>query len=186
MIALTWVLDLPRATDIAAVRTRLEQGGTLGRPDGLLAGFFGVAEAGVEDASQSAIAHVSVWANSSRMGKFLWSDTMASFERDFARPSGRLWSVTSVQLDRARLANGTHLGLATAPGAVNGNLPDRVKGHMAATGLALAGRSTALSCRGIDPSTWDEASIEVWTGRPRGYAGRLFAVANAYAPPVAH
>ena len=186
MIALTWVLDLPRATDMTAVRARLEEGGALGQSDGLLAGLFGVAEAGVEEASQSAIVHASVWANSSRMGKFLWSDAMASFERDFARPSGRLWSVTSVQLDRARLANATHLGLATTSGGVTGNLADRVTQHMAATGLALAGRSTALACRGLDPATWDEASIEAWTGRPRKYEGRLFAVVSAFTPPLAH
>ena len=36
---------------------------------------------------------------------------MTAIERDLARPSGRLWSVTSVQLDRGKFAKASHLGL---------------------------------------------------------------------------
>ena len=186
MIALTWVLALPRATDMARVRARLEHdGAVLSQSDGLLAGLLGVSEAGVENASHSAIAHASVWANSSRMGQFLWSDTMVTFERDFARPSGRLWSVTSVQLDRSRLVDATHLGIAKTSAAPAGTLPAIVDEHKAGAARSMVGRSTALACRGVDPATWDEGSIDAWTGRPRTFAGSVFSVVSVAAPAPA-
>ena len=186
MIALTWVLALPRATDMARVRARLEHdGAALAQSDGLLAGLLGVSEAGVENASHSAIAHASVWANSSRMGQFLWSDTMVTFERDFARPSGRLWSVTSVQMDRSRVFDVTHFGFSMASAAATGTLPTLVDEHKATTARAMVGRSTVLACRALDPATWDEASIDAWTGRPRAHDGSLFSVVSVVAPAPA-
>lgn len=178
MIAWTWVLDVPRGTRLDGVAART--GEALGESEGLLAGLVAVAEAGVEDAPQTALALVSVWANGSRLNAFVWGDAMASLERDLARPSGRLWSVTSVQRDRERLLKATHAGLAvSAP--MTAPLAERVDAHRGEVGRALAGRSTALACRGLDPHTWDEASIDAWTGRPRAYAGRVFSVVRAAA-----
>ena len=61
-------------------------------------------------------------------------------------------------------------------------LAARVEDHKGAVGQALAGKSTALALRGLDVATWDEVSVDVWTGRPRSYAGRVFKVVAAAAP----
>ncbi len=182
MIALTWVLDLPAATDMGAVRALGSRTGeALAESDGLLAAVVGVAEAGVEDATHNALALATVWANSSRMNAFVWGTAMAGIERELARPSGRLWSVSSVQLDRAKLAKATHLGLTRAA-ASGAPLASRVDAHKGEVGRAVAGKSTALALRGLDVDTWDEVSVDAWTGRPRAYAGRVFQVVAAAAP----
>jgi hypothetical protein len=182
MIALSWTLDLPRATDAGALRsTGSALGSALGESDGLLAGIVGVTGAGIDGAAHTSIALLSVWSNSSRLSRFLWSDAMATFERELARPSGRLWAVSSVQLDRTRLAKATHCGLTVTHTPPDAPLAARVDAHRAAVDRALAGRSCALACRGLDAATWDEASLDAWTGRPRAYDGKVFEVVAAVA-----
>ena len=182
MIALTFVLDLPRGTDMASVRALAGRTSeALAASDGLLAGVLGVAEVGVEEATQNSLCIATIWANSSRMNAFAWGEAMTAIERDLARPSGQLWSVSSVQLDRGKVAEASHLGL-TRVAANQMPLAARVEGHKGAVGLALAGKSTAMAFRGLDLATWDEVSVDVWTGRPRAYAGRVFKVVNATAP----
>ena len=183
MIALTLVTDLPRTTPMNAVRDRARADGrALAGSDGVLAAFAAVAEVGVEGATHNSFAIVSVWANSSRMSAFLWGETMASIERDLARPSGRLWAVTSVQLDRARVLKATHVGITVVAAAQDRALATRVDDHKGAVSRALAGKSTALAARGIDVASWDECALDAWTGRPRTYAGRVFQVVSAAAP----
>ena len=182
MIALTWVIDLPRGTDGRSVRSLAGRTGeVLAQSDGLLAGVVGVAEVGVDDATQNAFALATVWANSSRVNAFVWGGAMAAIERELARPSGRLWSVTSVQLDRAKFAKSTHLGLVRTA-ATGASLSARVEEHKGEVGRALAGKSTALALRGLDVASWDELEVSVWTGRPRSFAGRVFQVVSAAAP----
>ena len=182
MIALTYVLDLPRATEMGAVRAIASRtGDVLAESDGLLAGVVGVAEAGVEEASQNSLVLTTVWANSSRMNAFVWGTAMAGIERELARPSGRLWAVSSVQLDRAKLAKASHVGVTRTAGNSE-SLAARVDAHKGEVGRAAAGKSTALALRGLDVATWDEVSVDAWTGRPRAYAGRVFQVVAAAAP----
>ena len=71
MIALTYVLDLPRVTEMGGVRALASRTGeALAESDGLLASLVGVAEAGVEEATHNSLVLASVWANSSRMNAF--------------------------------------------------------------------------------------------------------------------
>ena len=180
MIALTWFLDLPLATDASLVRAHAARlGAALDDTDGLLAGVVGVAEAGVDGETRNRLALISLWGNSSRMAQFLWSDAVAGIERELARPSARLWSVTTARLDGKRIASPTHAGVSVTP-AANHPLADRVAEHRGAADRAIAGRSTALSARGFDTASWEEVSVDVWTGRPRTYDGIVVPVASVH------
>lgn len=183
MIALTWVIDLPRTAPSAEAHAHAQTlGAALAASDGLLAGITAVGEAGQEGADNNAYASFTIWANSSRLSAFLWGDAMASVERDFARPSGRLWAVSSVQMDRAKLLNSTHAGLLVTAATPGQTLKAIVDDHKGSASRSVAGRSTGLACRGLDVSSWDEAQIEAWTGRPRGFEGRVFQVVTAAVP----
>ena len=180
MIALTWLLDLPLATDRAAVRGHAGAlGAALDETDGLLAGAVGLAEAGVEGEARNRLLFLSLWGNSSRMSQFLWSDAVAGLERELARPLARLWSVTTVRLNAERLAKATYAGLAVTSAAQD-PLAERVSAQRGVVDRAIAGKSTALSARGFDTATWDELSLDVWTGRPRTPQGVVVPVASVH------
>jgi len=183
MIAYTWVLDLPRSSDMAGVRAIAESlGDSLAGSDGLLAGLVGVTEAGTEGEQHTALALLTVWANTSRMNAFIWGDAMASVEHHLARPSGRLWSVGSVQLDRTRVGSVTHVGLDISANRPYETLAEVVDAQQGSASRAMAGRSSALACRGLDPTTWERVSIDAWTGRPRDDDARVFRTVSAVAP----
>jgi hypothetical protein len=187
MIALTWVIDVPLAMNMDQIRATAESTGeSLAQSQGLLAGVTGVTVAGVEDAQRNTIAMLTIWNNTSRMAEFLWGDATAEVEKRLARPTAHVWPVSSVQLDRTRFANATHAGLHILPRTSFNPISSVVNQHRSAVNRAAAGRSTALACRGLDPKTWEDVSIDVWTGRPRSYDGRVFHVVRAIANPAAH
>jgi len=183
MIAYTWVLELPRNTDMAEIRAVAERlGDSLADADGLLAGLVGINEAGHEGESRNAFALLSVWANTSRMNAFIWGDAMASVEHNVTRPSGRLWSVSSVQMDRGRLLAASHAGLDIRANRTYETLADAVDAQQGSAARAMVGRSSALACRGLDPATWERVSIDAWSGRPRDDETRVFRAIRAVAP----
>ena len=112
MIALTWVIDVPLATNMAAIRATAESTGeSLEASPGLLAGITAMTVAGEAGAPRNTVAMLTVWANTSRMAEFLWGDATAEVEARLARPTAHMWPVSSVQLDRSRFPNITHAGL---------------------------------------------------------------------------
>jgi len=183
MIAMTWVIDVPLAMDMEAVRATAESTGeALSTTAGLLAGVTAVSLAGVEGGTRNSVGMLTVWANSSRMAEFLWGDATAEVERRLSRPSARIWTVSSVQLDRARFANATHEGVYIRPrtGDLIGGI---VAEQRAAASRAAAGRATALACRGLDPNSWEDVSVDAWVGRPRSYDGRVLTIVRkAFSP----
>ena len=185
MIALTWVIDVPLNSDMDAIRATAESTGeALEASAGLLAGVTAVSVAGVDDYVRNSVAMLTVWANTSRMAEFLWGDATAQVERKLARPSARTWTVSSVQLNRAIFAGVTHAGLYVRPRMDGGPISSIVAGQRQAAAQAAAGRANALTCRGLDPNTWEDVSIDAWRGRPRSYNGRLFSVVRAIANPA--
>jgi hypothetical protein len=185
MIALTWVIDVPLSTDMDAIRSTAEStGDALAESPGLLAGITAISVAGVDDYVRNSVAMLTVWANTSRMAEFLWGDATAQVERKLARPSARTWTVSSVQLNRGIFSTVTHAGLHVRPRTDFGPLSQIVSGHRANVAQTAAGRANALACRGLDPNTWEDVSVDAWRGRPRSYDGRLFSVVRAVANPA--
>lgn len=185
MIALTWVIDVPLATDMTAIRATAEStADALEESPGLLAGLTAITVAGKDLATRNTAAMLTVWANTSRMAEFLWGDATAEVEQRLARPTAHMWPVSSVQLDRTRFPNITHAGLHILPRVTYNPISSLVKQQRTATQRAAAGRSTALACRGLDPKTWEDVSIDAWVGRPRAYDGRVFEVVRAIANPA--
>ena len=184
MIALTWMIDVPLAMDMSGVRAVAQStGDSLENSPGLLAGVTCVSEAGADGSMQNTIALLSVWANTSRMSEFLWGEATAQVERKLARPSARIWTVSSVQLDRARFSSATHAGVFIRP-RIGDFVSEYVKQQRDAAAKAAAGRSTALACRGLDPNSWEDVSVDAWVGRPRSYSGRVLNVVRAIANPL--
>jgi hypothetical protein len=185
VIALTWVIDVPLATDMNAIRATAEAtGDSLDASPGLLAGLTAVSIAGEDMATRNSVAMLTVWANTSRMAEFLWGDATAEVERRLARPTAHVWPVSSVQLDRSKFANTTHAGLHVRPSTSSGLISGMVERQREAAQRAAAGRSTTLTCRGLDPKSWEDLNIDAWTGRPRTYEGRVFTVVRAIANPA--
>ena len=187
MIALTWVIDVPLATNMEAIRTTAEStADALDASPGLLAGVTAVTVAGEDQATRNAVALVTVWANTSRMAEFLWGDATAQVEQRLARPSAHVWPVSSVQLDRTKFPRVTHVGLNIAPSVAHSPIANIVKNQRDASAKAALGRSTALTCRGLDARTWEDVNIDAWIGRPRSYDGRVFGVVRAVANPASN
>jgi hypothetical protein len=185
VIALTWVIDMPLATNMAAIRDTAEStGASLEASPGLLTGITAMTVAGQGESTRNTVAMLTVWANTSRMAEFLWGDATAEVEKRLARPTAHIWPVSSVQLDRSRFPNITHAGLHIMPRMTYNPISSLVKQQRTATQKAAAGRSTALACRGLDPKTWEDVSIDAWIGHPRAYDGRVFEVVQAIANPA--
>ncbi|MGC4173948.1 MAG: DUF4865 family protein [Demequina sp.] len=180
---MTWVIDVPLAMDMNAVRnTAASTGEALSQTAGLLAGVTAVSTAGFDEATRNSIAMLTIWANTSRMAEFLWGDATARIEQHLARPSARMWTVGSIQLERPRFPAITHVGLWVRPRMSWEPIGAVVEMQRQAAAKSLAGRSTALACRGLDPNTWEDVSIDAWQGRPRRYDGQVFNVVRAVLP----
>lgn len=187
MIAMTWIIDVPLTTDMGEIRAiATSTADALEQSAGLLAGITGISEAGVDEESRNSIGMLTIWANTSRMAEFLWGDATAQVERRLARPSARIWTVSSVQLDRPTFARVSHAGLFVRPRANNGPISALVDEQRTAAARSGAGRATGLACRALDPGSWEDASIDAWTGRPRSYDGRVLRIVKAVAgAPIA-
>jgi hypothetical protein len=182
MIAMTWLIDVPLFTSMEPIRETAESTAqSLSESAGLLAGVTAISQAGVEGETRNSIAMLTIWANTSRMAEFLWGDATARVERQLARPSARIWTVSTVKVERTRFPNVTHAGVHIRPRISHDLIASVVANQRVAAGHAAAGRSTGLTCRGLDPNSWEDVSVDAWVGRPRSYDGRVLQIVRAVA-----
>ncbi|WP_084129693.1 DUF4865 family protein [Demequina sp. NBRC 110055] len=184
MIAMRYSIALPRDYDMTLIRRRVaERGHALDEYDGLVLKAYCMSEVGVNGATANEYAPVYVWANTSRMGRFLWGgDGFQGIEADFGRPRVDLWPVASMHLNAAGAREATTAVFTRAPAHVDetwADAADRLRTDANATALK---RDARASVRALDAATGDAIGFDLLMGRPRRTDGHVYEVAHVSAP----
>jgi len=171
MLAMTFQITLPQTTDMEAFRRRVESEiTTWSANEGLLFVAHGMTQAGVRGALHHTYAPFFVWANTSRMGSYLWSgEHFAELERAFGRPRVQTWAVTSVQFGApaSNPGSATSAILATEAAVQDETLAQRATAHKADALASVSQRDTAIAVRGIDPGDGTEMAYNALYDLPK-------------------
>lgn len=184
MIAMRYSIALPRDYDMAVIRHRIaERGHALDEYDGLVLKASCLSEAGVAGATENVYAPFYVWANTSRMSRFLWGgDGFEGIERDFGRPRVDVWPIASLHLNAAGAKGATTAVLtrtAATPAETWADAADRLRTEANAAALRKDARAAA---RAIDTTTGDVIGFDLLTAAPRRTTGTVYEVAHVSAP----
>ena len=186
MIALRCSVTLPRDYDLARVRARIEKDAPQhDSAAGLVLLAHGVREAGTAGAGVHEYSQVSVWANTSRMGTYLWGEGgLERIRAQYGAIEVQLWPIAGLQMDRARMdaANTLELSEGTADrDSALSVLGSEAKGGAA---KAIKSRDVHAAIRGLDAQTGRIWACDVRTGLSRSSDGTAFELAHLSMPPA--
>ncbi|GIG54522.1 DUF4865 family protein [Demequina activiva] len=184
MIVLHCSVALPRDYDMARVRSRIAADGpAMDAAAGLVLFAHGVREAGSGGVGAHRYSQVSVWANTSRMGAYLWG--VGGLERvraQYGRVEVTVSPVAGLQLDRAAMPSATILEIVD--GVADADTPLSRLGEAAkdAAAKAIKSRDVHAAIRGLDAQTGRTWACDIRTGLPRDSDGESFELVHLSAP----
>jgi hypothetical protein len=184
MIAMQYQINLPADYDMGVIRDRVARTGhVLDRFEGLGQKAYLIRERGVDGSPVNQYAPFYLWADAAAAASFLWGgDGFDRIVRDFGRPVVQTWIGGTYQAgpDHAeppsyavrhveRIAADADLAQVGAAAA------DTIRNRAGEAGL----HSLAY---GIDPRTWELATIALHTSRPAAAGSELYQVLHLSAP----
>ena len=184
MIALHCTVTLPRDYDLDRVRARIAA--TAGEHDdatGLVLFAHGLREAGTAGIAAHRYALVSVWANTSRMGAYMWEEGgLERVRAQYGAITATLWPLAGLQIDRSRADTASTLEIGTGPANADAPLWRLGGAQKAAAARAMGSRDVHAAAHGIEAATGASWWCHVRTGRSRADEGESYALAHLSLP----
>ncbi|GMA37520.1 DUF4865 family protein [Demequina litorisediminis] len=184
MIAMRYAITLPRDYDMGRIRHRVAtRGSALDDYEGLVFKAYCLREAGVDGATSNEYAPFYVWANTSRMARFLWGgDGFQGIEADFGRPVVETWPVASLHVNGAGAASATVGVFSRALSNAGDSLADTAGRLKTDANAAVLRKDCRAAVRAIDLATGDQVGFDLLAGQPRRTDGTVYEVAHVSVP----
>lgn len=185
MIALHCSISLPRDYDLARVRTRVaKEAPPYDDAAGLVLFAHAMREAGSGGVTAHRYTQVSVWANTSRMGAYLWGEGgLERVRAQYGQVQVAVRPIAGLQIDAAKLATADTLEISASPS--DADTPLSVLGTRAKDGAdkALSSRDVHAAARCLDAQTGVLHGYDLRTGLSRHGDGESFSLLHLSAPP---
>lgn len=184
MIAVRCAFSLPRDYDMQRVRSRILEAATaLDDYDGLVLAAHCLTEAGVGEASDNVYAPVWVWANTSKMSRYLWGgDGFETLEAAYGRPRLDISPVASLHLNAAGARAAKAMVVHREAARVDESLTETAARLKTEANAAVLRKDTRAAVRVIDGPTADTLGCDLLMAPPRKSAGKVYEVVHVSAP----